>query len=477
MTGLVTASLEPMPTTKDILPARYRSPERVAEGGMGEIYRATDESLGREVAIKILAERYAQDEPLRRRFTREALAAARLSGEPHTVTIFDVGEHAERPFIVMEYLAGGSLDDRLRAGRIPTGQALDWLEDAATALDAAHEHGVVHRDVKPANLLLDGSGRLHVADFGIASATGMDSLTKAGTVMGTAGYLSPEQALGEKAGAASDRYALGVVAFELLTGSRPFARPSTTAEATAHVNDPVPSVCEARDDVPCELDPVFARALAKRPDDRYGSSREFVAELRAAMDEAAGKTRIGALPPATAATRPVRERPVHRSSNLRLDRTPLLVGLLAAAIAAGGVALAVALTSGGEPAATPRTVIRTVTTQGESTVKTVTEQAPTTAPSAPSEQSGTSLNDAGFARMRARDYAGALPLLEQAVQKLQGTGSTPEAYADYNLALTRYALGNCDGVVDLLNASEAIQGRRKEISRLRKDAERHCQPR
>ena len=206
---------------ENILPPRYRSPRRIAYGGMGEIFRAEDEVLGRIVAIKVLAERYARDESLRARFTREALAAARLSAEPTAVTIFDVGEWQDRPFIVMEYLGGGSLEERLREGRPTVAQALDWLEQAAAALDAAHRNGVVHRDVKPGNLLLDGEGGLRVADFGIASAAGMDSLTAAGTVLGTAGYLSPEQARGERATPASDRYALGVVAFELLTGHRP----------------------------------------------------------------------------------------------------------------------------------------------------------------------------------------------------------------------------------------------------------------
>jgi len=453
-----------MPASTTILPPRYRSPQRVAEGGMGEIYRATDEALGRDVAVKILAERYAQDGPLRARFTREALAAARLSGEPHTVTIFDVGEHAERPFIVMEYLPGGSLEDRLRRGRVSTGEALEWLDDAALALDAAHKHGVVHRDVKPANLLLDASGRVRVADFGIASAAGMDSMTKPGTVLGTAGYLSPEQAQGKRADAASDRYALGVVAYELLTGERPFQRNSPTAEATAHVNDPVPSVCGRRKDLPCELDPVFERALAKDPSARYSTCGELVAELRHALDEAAGKTRVGALPPATAATGPLR---------LKRSRTPIFVAVALVALLGAGLAVAL-LTAGGDGAPEAQTIVKTVTTQGESTVKTVTEPAPTTqAAPAPSADGG-ALNDAGYARMQAGDFQGALPLLEQAVQKLQGTGSTAEAYADYNLAYTRLKLGNCDGVLDLLDNSESIQGHRSEIARLRHDARKTC---
>src|ERR671934_61708 len=154
-----------MAVETEILPARYRSPARIALGGMGEIYRATDSTLGRAVAVKLLAERYARDESVRRRFTREALAAARLSGEPHVVMIFDVGEYAGRPFIVMEHLSGGSLEERIRKdGAQEPAQALDWLEQAAMALDAAHRHGVVHRDVKPANLLLDRNGDVHVND-------------------------------------------------------------------------------------------------------------------------------------------------------------------------------------------------------------------------------------------------------------------------------------------------------------------------
>ena len=195
-----------MVVTTDILSPRYRDPERIGLGGMGDIYRATDSVLGRDVAVKILAGRYAQDESVRERFTREALSAARLSGEPNIVTIFDVGEHNGRPYIVMEYLAGGSLDDVLRAsGAQPPQRVFAWLEQAGRALDAAHARGIVHRDVKPGNLLLDRDGNVHVADFGIASAAGMDSLTMTGTVLGTAGYLSPEQAQGERGAAARVR--------------------------------------------------------------------------------------------------------------------------------------------------------------------------------------------------------------------------------------------------------------------------------
>ena len=462
-----------------ILPPRYRGPERIGHGGMGDIYSATDSVLGRVVAIKVLADRYAQDESVRERFTREALAAARLSGEPNTVTIFDVGEHNGRPYIVMEYLGGGSLDDILRAeGARPPEQVFTWLEEAARALDVAHREGVVHRDVKPANLLLDAEGHVHVADFGIASAAGMHSLTMTGTVLGTAGYLSPEQARGERAGPASDRYALAIVAWELLTGRRPFESESPTAEAAAHVNAPIPSVCE-RSRLPCELDPVFTKALAKDPAERYGTADEFVAALRGAFADAAGPTRAQPIlvpaPPPTEATRSLhRDRSVGYPPVRSRGAWPLLAALLLLG-AVGGAVLAYALdprrrrvSHGGHPCAT-----------GDDAGSDhdgreaghghdggcIDFSGPASAPS--SGASGAALNDAGFRKMQAGDYAGALPLLERAVQRLQGTNSLDEAYADYNLASTRVHLGSCDGVLELLDRSESIQGQRDPIDRLR----------
>src|SRR5205823_10406031 len=182
-------------------------------------------------------------------------------------------------------------EDRLRHnGAQAPAQGLGWLEQAAAALDAAHRRGVVHRDVKPANLLLDEQGNVHVADFGIASAAGLDSLTLTGTVLGTAGYLSPEQAQGERAGPASDRYALAVVAYELLSGERPFANESVTAEAAAHATAAVPSIAARCKDLPWEVDPIFQRALAKDPAVRYGTAAEFAASLRDALSQGAGTT-------------------------------------------------------------------------------------------------------------------------------------------------------------------------------------------
>src|SRR5690348_4598167 len=173
---------------------------------MGEIVLVDDTLLGRPVVLKLLAEIYARDELVRRRFLREANTAARLSGHPHVVTIYDVGEWEGRPFIAMEYLPNGDLHHRLATGRPPFATTAAWIAEAASALDDAHANGVIHRDVKPANLLLDGRCSVHVADFGIARVVDSvtTSVTMPGTVMGTAGYISPEQARGEPAGGASD---------------------------------------------------------------------------------------------------------------------------------------------------------------------------------------------------------------------------------------------------------------------------------
>lgn len=463
-----------MPVETEILPPRYRSPRRIATGGMGEIYRATDVALGRAVAVKVLSERYARNEAIRGRFTREALAAARLSGEPYVVTVFDVGEHAERPFIVMEYLGGGSLDDRLREqGAQDVGQALDWLEQAATALDAAHRHGVVHRDVKPGNLLLDRDGNVHVADFGIASAAGMDALTLTGTVLGTAGYLAPEQALGEHATPASDRYALAVVAYELLSGRRPFENDSITAEAAAHVHEEVPPISAARPGLPRELEAVFRRALAKDPSHRYETSAELVAALRTAFAEAAGATRTF-----TAAT-PVRAEPARRPRG-RVGQWTVIGALLALA-AIGGAIAAILLAGGGSGHRTAqrspaRTVTTVVTQQGQATTVTAPASTGSSASGSGSGSlSGLQLNNAGYTKMLAGDYAGALPLLRQAVAKLSGVGFPNEAYANYNLGYTLLQLGSCDEAIPYLEQAKSLEPQRHEPKDALKRA-KHCNP-
>jgi serine/threonine-protein kinase len=438
-----------MTPIRPALPPRYRDPELIAYGGMGEIFRAHDDVLGRTVAVKLLAGRFARDESVRGRFTREALAAARLSGEPHTITIFDVGEHEERPFIVMEHVAGGSLEDVLAAeGAQDPARVLSWLEQAAVALDAAHRHGVVHRDVKPGNLLVADGADLRVADFGVASAAGLASLTATGTVLGTAGYLAPEQARGEPTTAATDLYALAVVAFELLTGHRPFESGSTTAEAAAQVHAPIPRVSE-RADLPPAADPVFARALAKDPADRFPTCGEFVATLRRALEGGEGRT--GVLPAA--------------ASSSRGGRWPFVVaGLLAAAALAGAGVAAILTTRDDE---TPSVVTRVQTLSRTETVQTTVPAQPP--PPAPAGRSGQALTDDATTRLRRGDWAGAEVLARQAVQKLEGGGDRLYlAYALYDLGRALAEQRRCEEALPLLDRSERLQGRRADIDRARR---------
>ena len=454
------------------LPSRYAGARLIGHGGMGDIYLAEDTVLGRQVAVKVLDERFAKDPDVTKRFTREALAAAKLSGHHNIVMIFDVDECDGRPMIVMEYLPGGTVADRAREGRVDREEALTWLEQTAAALDDAHQAGIVHRDVKPANLLLDERNEVHVGDFGIAriadeSGAGM---TVAGTVLGTAGYLSPEQARGEPATHASDVYGLGVVAYELLTGGRPFEGGSSTEEAAAHIHQPVPPASERGVGLPSSVDRVFDRALAKEGAHRYRSAREFVEDLRASLEPEDEPPRIRAAPLPYSGNRVRHE----RSRSI----APVLLGSLAlAALAAGGLVAAV-MTSNDDPG--PSVVTENVTrTQGGTRITTeltVTEQAPTTAPATTaagggggklSDDEAKELTDEATALMRQGDYTSALPLAERAYKSLRGSGDIYEAYAAYNAGKSLIELGDCKRGLKYLDASEAIQGSRSEIREAR----------
>jgi serine/threonine protein kinase len=279
-----------MPLASSIeLPDRYRVVRHIASGGMASVWEAEDLLLGRLVAVKVLAPQYAADPAARARFQREARTAAQVSDQTNVMTIYDIGEHGDDAFIVMEHFSGGTVADRLRAARdagerVPRETALRWLREAAAGLDVAHAAGIVHRDVKPANLLLDANDRLAVGDFGIARLVDDTQMTQTGQVLGTAAYISPEQALGRPASPASDRYALAVVAFELLTGSRPFAGGPPTAQARQHAEAPPTPPSVSAPDLPPALDAVLARGLAKDPAQRPATAAELVAAIESALD-------------------------------------------------------------------------------------------------------------------------------------------------------------------------------------------------
>ena len=276
---------------------RYRFESRIATGGMGEVWRATDQVLGREVAVKLLKPEYADDPTFRSRFETEARNAAALH-HPNVAAIFDFGElptdgGPPRPYLVMELVRGEPLSALLRGEPMPAGTAADLVAQAADGIAAAHDLGIVHRDVKPANLLVTPDRRVKITDFGIARAADAVALTQTGQVIGTPQYLSPEQAEGKPSTGASDIYSLGVVLYECLAGRRPFEGDSPIATALSHLRDeppPLPS------DVPPGLREIVATALAKDPAARFASVRDFAAALRGGPVRAGDATTTAGAP-------------------------------------------------------------------------------------------------------------------------------------------------------------------------------------
>jgi hypothetical protein len=262
---------------------RYHLEEKVGSGGMSSVYLAFDETLERWVAIKVLHREISSDPDQIERFRREARAVARLSS-PYVVTVIDAGEDEGHPFIVFEYVEGETLKDRIRrVGRLPVGEAIAYAIEIGRALMAAHAERLVHRDVKPQNVLLDGEGRAKVTDFGIARSLEVEGLTATGRVLGTTDYVAPEQALGEEVTAQSDIYSLGVVLYEMLTGDVPFRAESQVGVAMKHVKEPLPDVRELRPEVSAALASVIERATAKETRNRYQDAEQIVDDLEHAL--------------------------------------------------------------------------------------------------------------------------------------------------------------------------------------------------
>jgi serine/threonine protein kinase len=257
------------PSTGSVLSNRYTLTEHIASGGMGQVWAATDTVLGRTVAVKLLSSSLSQESSFVERFRAEARHTAALH-HPNITTVFDYGEDNGSAYLVMELVAGQPLS-QIISERAPLSaqETASILIQAATALEAAHQGGVVHRDVKPANILITAEGTAKLTDFGISRLANTAPLTQAGQVLGTAQYLSPEQAMGQSATASGDIYALGVVGYEMLTGQRPLDRDTVVATALAHVNEPSPELPET---VPIGIRSVIGAALAKDPADRPESA-------------------------------------------------------------------------------------------------------------------------------------------------------------------------------------------------------------
>ena len=287
---------------------RYRLESILGRGGMAEVFRAEDTRLGRPVAVKVILADHAADPSFVERFLREARLVASLE-HPNILPVYDFGEEGGRPYLVMPFLDGGTLRDRIRLGPVPLAKASGWLTPLAGALDAAHEAGILHRDVKPANVLLGRGERVFLADFGIAKMLEtVTGLTATGTVMGTPLYMAPEQAQGMPATPATDRYALAVVAYEMLAGRPPFEGESPLSVMNQHVTSPAPALSERAAGLPASLDAVFAQALSKKPEGRHATSGDFAAAVAAFAPAGAAGAVAPTIPASTAPTILSRER-------------------------------------------------------------------------------------------------------------------------------------------------------------------------
>jgi serine/threonine protein kinase len=360
---------------EEVIRGRYRLEQKLGHGGMSEVWLATDLELDRPVALKLLAPNAD-----RQRFEREARAAAALS-HPNINHLFDFGETEGRPYMVLEFLPGGTLEDRLVENRpLPDEQTARIARDLADGLAHAHANGLIHRDLKPANVLFDSEGRAKIADFGIAHMGNAGTLTEAGTVLGTAAYISPEQAAGEQALPASDVYSFGVILFRMLTGRLPFESDQPFELVAMHRDLDAPPLGEIRPDAPPRLESLAMAALSRNLHDRPADGSGLLAELGAGGGIDATQV-LGPPPLGRSDTRPRRAAP-----RKRVPRVALLAGFLAAG--AAGVGLAYLATRGDSSTSTPptpthatRTTASTTTQQSQpATTATTTTTSPTTVP-------------------------------------------------------------------------------------------------
>lgn len=334
-----------------VLGNRYRLGEKIATGGMGTVYGATDEKLGRAVAIKLLAANLADDAKFVERFRREARAAAGLR-HPNIANVFDAGDEDDCHFIVMELAEGRDLARLLREeGPLSPERCVRIVGQICLALGHAHAAGIVHRDVKPANVIVDDDDVVKVTDFGIAHAADESKLTMTGSVLGTAHYISPEQASGKPLAPSSDIYSLGIVTFETLTGALPFTGESLMAVAMRHVSDEVPAPSTITPSVPAALDDVVRRATRKEPRDRFRDTQEMHDALTAALATGPATTAVLEAAPDPTQTATVWPIPGTRWDPVSLGRKVLVVFAVLGAIA---LALLVWRLASSEPLAKTR---------------------------------------------------------------------------------------------------------------------------
>jgi serine/threonine-protein kinase len=400
--------------------AGYRLVELLAAGGMGVVYRAEHVRLGRPAALKLLSASPARPES-RERFLRESKLAASLA-HPNIVPVYDAGEEEGLLYIAMAFVEGSDLKALLvREGRLPLRRTLRIVAQIAAALDAAHARGLVHRDVKPANILVGADDRAYLSDFGIVKELAAPGTTRTGSFVGTIEYCAPEQIEGKDVDSRADVYSLACVLYECLVGTSPFHRSSDVAVLNAHLHASPPKLSKAAPDLPDALEPVLAKALSKSPLDRYTSCGELVAAARAAAA------------------------PEPRVSRRRLALSVALLALTA--LAGAAIAVAVGRIASGSPSS--------------STVFETTTVVTTPPPGPPSldrllmkSKDGRTLNDAAFALINAGEYARALPFARKAMHDAHGL---TKGYATFNVGYALLNLGECREALPYLRKSLNLQ--------------------
>ena len=486
-------------TGDDLLAGRYRTLRLIGTGGMARVFLAEDQRLGRQVAVKRLHAHSPED--IARRFQREARLGAALN-HPNLVAVYDVETDGESVLIVMEYVEGTTPAGELKAGALGVDRTVAMISDVAAALDAVHEKGIVHRDVKPANVLIRADGTAKLADLGIASAAEGTSITASGAVLGTAAYMAPEQVRGETVGPQADIYALAALAYEALSGQRAHQGETPVQIAHSITDQPAPDVRDSWPGAPAALASALMDGMALRPEDRPRRAGDLAAELRAAA-AAVSDPPTQALAP-TAATQaapapvtPVSAPPAPAPAPATTDcsrRLPL-VPITALALAVAAVALAFVLLSGGDDGGGGSTSSETTAARPQATE---TSEAPATAPApeptTPAPEPETTpeptttptggsdpaaaarLNDRGYALLKGGDAAAAVPVLQQAVDAFPDDSTElNHAFALFNLAQALRQTGPAEEAIPLLEkrlsfSDNQRQTVEKELKAARKDA-------